>query len=216
MQPRAGSRGSAISTRSPGGEMRRWQGWSGRLQSSRETSPTRIWRCSRHVFSRMYWFSGDLERAGERAEFALDIAETHAFREALTIALRAKAAVVFSKGHMQEADALLRHALQIAIDDDLADHAGTCYFLLSDGCFRGDRYAEALAYLDEGVVLARKVGHRPFEWALARRADVRAVHARELGRGAGRGRRVHGRAAPSRRCDAEPAADGRRDPRPTR
>ena len=115
--------------------------------------------------ARMYWFSGDLERAGERAEFALDIAETHAFREVLTIALRAKAAVVFSKGHTQESDALLRHALQIAIDDDLADHAGTCYFLLSDGCFRRDRYREALAYLDEALLLARKVGDRPYEWA---------------------------------------------------
>ena len=76
--------------------------------------------------ARAYWFSGDLERAAERAEFALDIAETYAFREVLTIALRAKAAVLFSKGHTQEANALLRHALQIAIDDDLADHAGTC------------------------------------------------------------------------------------------
>ena len=50
----------------------------------------------------------------------------------LALALRAKAAVVFSRGHREESNALLRHALQIALDDDLADDAGTCYFLLSD------------------------------------------------------------------------------------
>ncbi len=109
---------------------------------------------------RGYWFSGDLERAGERAEFALDIAEARAYPTVLAIALRAKAAVVFSRGHTQESTALLRHALQIAIDDDLADHAGTCYFLLSDGCFRRDQYGEALALPRRGT-RARAEGRRP-------------------------------------------------------
>ena len=36
-----------------------------------------------------YWFGGDLERAAERAELALDIAEAHAYPAALAIALRA-------------------------------------------------------------------------------------------------------------------------------
>ena len=39
------------------------------------------------------------------------------------------------------------------------------YFLLSDGCFRRDQYKDALAYLDEALALARKVGDRPYEWA---------------------------------------------------
>ena len=165
--------------------------------------------------ARAYWFSGDLERAAERAEFALDIAETYAFREVLTIALRAKAAVVFSRGHTQEANALLRHALQIAIDDDLADHAGTCYFLLSDGCFRNDQYGEALAYLDEALVLARKVGDRPYEWASLSERTYALYMLGQLGRGAdcsatnSRREQLAGR-----RRDAELASDGRRDPCP--
>jgi tetratricopeptide (TPR) repeat protein len=115
--------------------------------------------------SRAYWFSGDLERAAERAEFALDVAEAHKYPAALTMALRGKAAVVFSRGHFEEANALLRHSLQIAVDNDLVEDAGICYFLLSDGRFRSDQYPEALGYLDESLALSRKMGDRPTEWA---------------------------------------------------
>ena len=112
--------------------------------------------------SRAYWFSGDLERAAERAEFALDIAEAHAYPRALSRwRCAAKAAVVFSRGHIEEANALLRHALQIAVDNDLVEDAGICYFLLSDGRFRSDQYPEALGYLDEALALSRKMGDRP-------------------------------------------------------
>ena len=34
--------------------------------------------------SRGYWFSGDIDRAAERAELALDIAEAHAYPAALS------------------------------------------------------------------------------------------------------------------------------------
>jgi class 3 adenylate cyclase/tetratricopeptide (TPR) repeat protein len=112
-----------------------------------------------------YWYSGDLERASERAELALDIAEAHAYPAALTLALRAKVGVVESRGHYEEAQALLKHALEIALAHDLED-AGTCYFILSDQCFHRDQYADALAYLDEDLALARKLGNRPSEWAV--------------------------------------------------
>ena len=45
------------------------------------------------------------------------------------------------------------------------EDASTCYFILSDGCFRLDRYADALRYLDEALALARRIGNRPYEWA---------------------------------------------------
>ena len=120
--------------------------------------------------SRAYWFSGDLERAGARAELALDIAEAQGLPGALAFALRAKGAVSFSRGHPEESFALVKHALEVALEHDLAEHASTCYFLLSDRCFRRDRYTEALALLDESLVFARRLGNRPFEWgALAER-----------------------------------------------
>jgi predicted ATPase len=113
-----------------------------------------------------YWYSGDLERAAERAELALDIAEAHAYPAALTIALRAKVGVVESRGHHEEAQALLKHALEISLDHDLMEDASTCYFILSDLCFQRDQYADALAYLDEDLALSRKLGNRPSEWAV--------------------------------------------------
>jgi class 3 adenylate cyclase/tetratricopeptide (TPR) repeat protein len=113
-----------------------------------------------------YWYGADLERAGERAELALDIAEAHAYPAALALALRAKVAVVSSRRHFEESYALLKHALQISLDHDLVEDASVCYFILSDRCFGRDEYADALRYLDEALMLARKLGSRPQEWAV--------------------------------------------------
>jgi class 3 adenylate cyclase/tetratricopeptide (TPR) repeat protein len=113
-----------------------------------------------------YWFSGDLERAAQRAELALDISEAHAFPKALGLALRYKGFVASSRGHAEEAGALLKRALEIELDHDLAGDAGEGYFLLSDQSFRRDQYADALRYLDEALALARRLGDRPEEWAV--------------------------------------------------
>jgi tetratricopeptide (TPR) repeat protein len=115
--------------------------------------------------SRAYWFSGDLERSAARAELALDIAEAHRYSEPLVHALRAKAAVLFSRGHMEEGLALNKHGLEIALEHDLAEHAATFYFILSDRCFRLDHYRDALDYLEQSLAQVRKLGNRPWEWS---------------------------------------------------
>jgi class 3 adenylate cyclase/tetratricopeptide (TPR) repeat protein len=112
-----------------------------------------------------HWFSGDLDRAAERAELALDIAEAHTYAKPLARALRAKAGIAYSRGHPQEGDALLKQALEIALAHDIVDEAGICYFWLSDRCFQRDTYPDALGYLDEALALARRLGNRPQEWA---------------------------------------------------
>jgi class 3 adenylate cyclase/tetratricopeptide (TPR) repeat protein len=117
------------------------------------------------LLSRGYWFQGDLERAGERAEFALDIAENLGSPRALAFALRGKSAVVFSRGHLEEALALLKRSLEIALENDLLDDANTDYFILSDTAFRRDGYGEALTYLERALEIARRIGNRPAEWA---------------------------------------------------
>jgi class 3 adenylate cyclase/tetratricopeptide (TPR) repeat protein len=113
-----------------------------------------------------HWFQGELELAAERAELALDLAEAHGFSEPLAIALRAKGALAESRGHSEVAEALYKHSLEIALEHDLAQEATVCYFILSDGCFRRDRYADALGYLDEALAFAQKMGSRPDEWAV--------------------------------------------------
>jgi len=116
--------------------------------------------------SLMYWTTGDLERAAERAELALDIAEANGYARAIAIALGAKAAVAHSRGHAQEADGLLKKQLAFALEHDLTDEAGSAYFILSDQAFHGDRYDDALGYLDESLVLTRRLGNRPYEWSI--------------------------------------------------
>jgi tetratricopeptide (TPR) repeat protein len=116
--------------------------------------------------SRAYWFSGDLQRAGERAELALEIAESHAFAKPMPLALRAKGAVLYSRGHPEEATALMKHALDFALEHDFVDDARAGYFILSDRAFRRDRYQEALDYLEQALAMARKGGDRPGEWSV--------------------------------------------------
>jgi tetratricopeptide (TPR) repeat protein len=112
-----------------------------------------------------YWYGGDLERAAERAELALDIAEANAYPAALALALRAKTGIVHSRGHREEASALLKRALEIALVHEL-DDASTCLFWLSDFCFHRDEYVDAMGYLDEALALNRKRGDRPGEWSV--------------------------------------------------
>jgi len=113
-----------------------------------------------------YWTAGNLERAAERAELALDIAEAYGYTQAVAIALGAKAAIAHSRGHSEEAAGLERHQLAIALQHDLVEEASGSYFILSDQSFHRDRYDEALGYLREALELNRKVGNRPYEWSI--------------------------------------------------
>jgi tetratricopeptide (TPR) repeat protein len=113
-----------------------------------------------------YWFQGDLELVAKRAELALDVAEAQGFPEPLAIALRAKGSLAESIGHHEEADALIKHALTIALEHNLSQETTVLYFVLSDRCFRQDRYADALDYLDEALAFAQKLGNRPHEWGI--------------------------------------------------
>jgi class 3 adenylate cyclase len=113
-----------------------------------------------------YWFGGDLERASERVGLALDVAEAHAYPEALVRALRAKAGIAHSRGHPQEAGALLTRSLEIALEHDVVTELSTTYYWLSDRCFQRDAYGEALVLLDKALAHARRMGSRPNEWAV--------------------------------------------------
>jgi class 3 adenylate cyclase/tetratricopeptide (TPR) repeat protein len=116
--------------------------------------------------SRAYWFSGDLERAEEHATIALDIAEAHQYWKPLVQALRARGAVAISRGHEEMAIALQKRGLELALEHNLIEDVTNFYFILSDSCFRHDRYRGALEYLEQSLALARKIGNRPWEWSV--------------------------------------------------
>jgi tetratricopeptide (TPR) repeat protein len=82
---------------------------------------------------------------------------------AIVHALRAKSAVLFSRGHLSEASALNQFGLELAVEHSFNEDASTFYFLLSDSSFRMDRYNDALDYLEKSIALAQKMGARPWE-----------------------------------------------------
>jgi len=115
--------------------------------------------------SGFYFFSGDLERAAERAELALDIAEAGSYVETLVHALMRKSFIPETRGHPHETLALREHALKLARENGLHEQASRISIQLSDRCFARDQYADSLPYLEEALATARKLGSRVGEWS---------------------------------------------------
>ncbi len=113
-----------------------------------------------------YFFKGELERAEEMCALALDLSESLWLPDFLSHAMFTKATIAISRGHYEEALALLNHSLRLALDHDLALRAILAYFNLSDLSFRRDRYRESLEYLKSALEQARRVGERLREWEL--------------------------------------------------
>ena len=107
--------------------------------------------------------AGELERAAEANELALGVAQALRLPETLVRALGTKAYLARAAGRPEEELALTRHALRYALENDLAEQSANQYANLSDSCFGGDRYGEALEALGEAVALARRSGERAAE-----------------------------------------------------
>ena len=110
-----------------------------------------------------YAFAGELERAVEPTELALSVSEALRLPETLLRALGVKAILARGNRRPQEELAFHRHSIAYAIEQDLPDQAARGYGNLSDACFFGDRYGEALDVLAEGLALVRRVGNRRTE-----------------------------------------------------
>jgi class 3 adenylate cyclase/tetratricopeptide (TPR) repeat protein len=119
------------------------------------------------TLGRIHFFKGNMDIARSRLETALDIAEPLALPEVISQALNTKAVVGLFRGRVEESSALLRHALEIAVERDLSSAALRAYVNLAETLFRRDRYEESLEKYQEGIALARRVGNRLWEVALA-------------------------------------------------
>ena len=117
------------------------------------------------VLSGGYFFRGEREKALEKAELAIELAESLGSPEILASAFSAKALVTHGK-RPEESIALRRHVLAIAREHGLHEPEGNALFNLSDLMFLRDRYDDALAYLDDALADARRRGNRPAEWSL--------------------------------------------------
>ncbi len=110
--------------------------------------------------ARIHHFRGDNALALERVEFALEIAEARDAPIVLSHALNTKALIV--RGRPHEARALMREALEIALDHDLVTEALRAYNNLSVILSGMDRKEELRRIEAAGLDLARKRGNRSF------------------------------------------------------
>jgi ATP/maltotriose-dependent transcriptional regulator MalT len=84
--------------------------------------------------------------------------------EVLAEALNTKSILLVTRGRQTEALALLRTALDVAVEHDRPSAALRAYYNLADVGTQGDRYEEATGLVRSGLELARKVGNRYWEW----------------------------------------------------
>ena len=114
--------------------------------------------------ARLHFFAGDLPRAAERVEQALEVGEALQLPRVLSEALNTKSLVLQHRRH--EAEALLRKALELALAHDLVFQALRAYNNLLVLLEAGDRQEELGAVLAEGLELARRRGDRFWELRL--------------------------------------------------
>jgi predicted ATPase/class 3 adenylate cyclase len=136
---------------------------------------------------RFLFFAGRHEVALERIESALELAEGLALPETFSMALNTKGIIYVAHGRALEGIALLRYALEVALDNDKPTAALRAYFNLADTLSQIDRYEEAEACVRDGLAFSRRVGNRYQEllflgqtyglFALGKWDDVRAFAA---------------------------------------
>ena len=115
---------------------------------------------------RMHFFHGEVELAAQRVDTAIEIAEALWLPEVLSQALNTQALVVAVGGRSEYSLALLKHALELALEHDLTNAALRAYNNLGDLLDRRDRYEDAIELQRQGLALARKAGYRSNEWRL--------------------------------------------------
>src|SRR5262249_60483953 len=97
---------------------------------------------------------------------SLEIAEALDLPETISQALNTKSLALTARGRAQEAFALLKHALLVAIEHDLPIAATRAYINLSHHANERMALDDALEYQTSGIALARRVGIRWAEWWL--------------------------------------------------
>jgi predicted ATPase/class 3 adenylate cyclase len=125
--------------------------------------------------ARIAWFSGQRDAALERADLALDIAEARNLPRILSEALNTKALVMSI--HPHEWRALLREALEIALEHGLLNSALRAYNNLMIALWSSGREDEADALSLEAFELARSRGNVSYTTWLAGTRIVVLYHA---------------------------------------
>jgi predicted ATPase/class 3 adenylate cyclase len=110
-----------------------------------------------------HFFAGNPVEAAAWVERGLDVAEALAAPEALARGWTTRATVIGPR-RPEEAQALFKLALDKSLANELHAPAASALANLSDLMLRQDRYAESIAYLQQSLESARRIGHRYNEW----------------------------------------------------
>jgi class 3 adenylate cyclase/tetratricopeptide (TPR) repeat protein len=114
--------------------------------------------------ARSHLFAGHPDKALEVVEVAIDIAEGLLLPEVLSQALNTKAVVLYGfRGRNREGFALLKFALEVALENELSSTALRAYYNLADISAQSDQHREAADFCASGLALARRVGNRFWE-----------------------------------------------------
>src|SRR5438093_713098 len=142
---------------------------------------------------RLYFFKGEFDLAKQRVEAALAIAESHWLPGLLADALVSEANVADAQGRSEKALALLKHAVEIALEHYIAGTAIRAYFNLADLLRGRDRYEEALDVQERGLALSRKLGAPHWELGLLMMSAYSLALLGRLEEAQARRREEHGR-----------------------
>jgi predicted ATPase/class 3 adenylate cyclase len=115
--------------------------------------------------ARLYFFGGEQEKALVRIDEALAMAESMQLPEVLAEALNTKSLILNTQGRIEEALALLTHALRISLENDAPSAALRAYNNLDFYNSQRDRYGDVLEIDLQGLALARKIGDQFWEWS---------------------------------------------------
>jgi class 3 adenylate cyclase/tetratricopeptide (TPR) repeat protein len=115
------------------------------------------------IYARLRFFLGDVDTAAERVERALEIAESLVLPDVLVDALNTKHLVLGAGGRMEEALALLEHAIAIGRERPPARPFLRALYNLSYQFAARDRHLDAIEIDQEGLEVARRLGDRVLE-----------------------------------------------------
>src|SRR3989441_2010512 len=115
---------------------------------------------------RLHVMKGDSETGSARLETALELAETLWLPEVLAEALDSAGVIMTFGSRVEQAQALIKRALELALEHELSAAALRAFNNLGDVLNRRDRCDGAADQLEQGIAYARRVGDRQWEQIL--------------------------------------------------
>jgi class 3 adenylate cyclase/tetratricopeptide (TPR) repeat protein len=116
--------------------------------------------------ARVLYFKGEIDLAAERIDAALQIAEALWLPEVLSHGLNTKGLITCTRERVEEGVGLIKHALEVALNNDLPGAAIRAYNNLAFWTGGVDRHEEELRYEQDGLETSRRIGNRQWEKTL--------------------------------------------------